>query len=202
MTVIGITGRIGSGKSMVVDYLEKYWQAETVKLDTLGRLVIEPGTSGYDRTLALFGTDILREDGSFDRAKIAEIIFRNENMRLALDDIVHPEVRRVTFEKMHAAVASGKNLFVIESALIFEAHYDAICDEVWYIYADDCTRYRRLLESRGYSRERISGTDARQLTDREFRTRSSLIINNGGSFEETGCAIDAALNRIFEGKIS
>ena len=197
MTVLGITGGIGSGKSRVLQYLEEGWHAEVYRLDDISRSLLLPGGACYEETIRLFGEGIVLEDGTLDRQRIAELIFQKEELRASLDALVHPAVKEETLLKIGSARRRGVKLVVIEAALLIEDHYDAFCDEMWYIYADAGTRYRRLAETRGYSGERIRATMARQLSEEEFRRNTQVTIDNNGAWEDTEKQIDARLTEIF-----
>lgn len=194
--VIGITGGVGAGKSQVLELLAGKYGAYCIQLDEIGRNLLDIGEACYEEVKRLFGPEIVRDDGTLDRAVIAGIIFRDEPKRLALDGIIHPRVRQRTEELLRAGEAAGKGFIVIEAALLLEEHYDEICREVWYIYADEAVRARRLAETRGYSRERIRRMMDRQMPDAEFRRRCDAVICNNASFEETEEAVDREMKRI------
>ena len=112
MIVLGVMGGVGAGKSTVLDCLQRRYGALLIKLDDLGKQVLEPGTSGYEKTVQLFGRDIVTEDGSLDRKKMASLVFTDEKLRQALDYIVHPAVREMTLrilEGERAAEASARD---------------------------------------------------------------------------------------------
>ena len=220
MIVLGVMGGVGAGKSTVLDCLQRRYGALLIKLDDLGKQVLAPGTSGYEKTVQLFGRDIVTEDGSLDRKKMASLVFTDEKLRQALDYIVHPAVREMTLrilEGERAAEASardgkqglgkngggqsgigmpGERLCVIESAILVEAHYDALCDEVWYIYADEKTREERLRMSRGYSSRRSRAVMDSQMTDAEFRAHADRVIDNSGSPEQTEAEIGQCMEAL------
>ena len=93
MKKIGITGGVGCGKSAVMEYISAHYDAVTIRADEVGRKLMEPDAPCFDPVVALFGPRILRNDGTLDRAKIAEEVFADEQKRKALDDIIHPAVR-------------------------------------------------------------------------------------------------------------
>lgn len=198
MYTIGVTGGIGAGKSRVLDYLRTRWGAEIIRLDDISRGLLSCGTPEYKKTCELFGPDYIRDDGTLDRGKIAARIFADEKMRDLLDGIIHPAVKTESVRLKEEAEKAGCRLFVIEAALLIEEHYDAICNELWYIYAGDTTRYSRLTLSRGYDGQRIRDTMARQLTDEEFRANTDYTVDNSGSFEETMKAVDCRIRKILE----
>ncbi len=190
MLVIGVTGGVGSGKSMILEHLAERWGAETILLDELSRKLLSPGGKCVQDAVELLGTEILSGDGSIDRGAVASLIFRNERLRLGLNAIIHPVVKSMALEIIEEERRKGRSLVVIEAALLIEEHYDAICDEMWYIYADEATRYRRLQESRGYDEARIRSTMKKQLSDESFRAHADFVVDNSGDFAAAAQQVD------------
>ena len=172
MRVIGITGGVGAGKSTVLDYVRQRRDTVVVQADLTGHEVMAPEGPCYEPILELFGPEILREDKSIDRGKVAAIVFQDGKKLAALNGIVH-------------ARKEGVSLFFLEVALLFEDHYDAICDDLWYIYADESVRRERLMDSRGYSQEKINGIFANQMSDTFFRTHCDYVVENNGDLAVT-----------------
>lgn len=196
--VLGITGGIGCGKSAVMKLLEEEYGAYTIRLDDVSRDLLAREGACYNGAVSLFGPEIVMEDGNLNRASIAEKIFGDESLRIALDNLIHPMVRTKTEEILTDCRKRGVALAVIEAALLLEEHYDEICREVWYIYAVEAVRYERLIKSRGYSKERIRQTIGRQMSEEEFRRRCDVTIDNSASFEETREAVRREMLRIRE----
>ena len=111
-----------------------------------------------------------------------------------MNAIVHPAVR-VYVEKEAAREKQGgkRKLLVLEAALLIEEHYDEICDELWYIYTREEIREARLMESRGYSREKVQQIFSSQLKEAEYRKHCSVVIDNNEGLEEMQRQIDAAV---------
>lgn len=184
MKIIGITGGIGCGKSTILELLQKNFNACVIKTDDLGRKVLEPGTEGYLQVVNLFGEDILDSHGMINRSMLAEIVFHDEEMLCLLNDIVHPLVKMEVCHDIARAKEQGRyDFYFIESALIFEDHYELLCDEVWYITAELSVRVERLMKSRGYSEEKILSIMAQQLSDEEFSNRCDFVLNNSTTLE-------------------
>ena len=179
-----MTGGVGAGKSSVLDYLHKEYGAVIVQLDDVSRAMLATDGPCYDETIEIFGPGVVREDRSLDRAAIAERVFSDSVMMEKLNDLVHPAVRKETEKIISRYREEGVQI------LVLEAHYDEICDELWYIYASADTRMRRLTDSRGYSKERIEGTMAKQLSDEEFRAKATFVLDNDGDFDYTKAQID------------
>lgn len=189
MRLIGVTGGVGSGKSTVLAYLEEAYQAEVIKLDDVARRLEEKGGACYEGMVALCGREAVNPDDSLNRAYIAESMYRDRALREKINALVHPAVEREAVRMISRKKASGCRLLLIEAALLIEKGYDAICDELWYIYADEKIRRERLRASRHYSDEKITAILKSQLSDEIFRKYAGVVIDNSGSFEETKARI-------------
>lgn len=185
MKIIGITGGVGAGKSEVLNYIGDNYDAAVVKADEVAHLLMSPGRACYKPVVELMGEKVIRPDGNLDRKLIAQIVYNDLDKLNKLNAIVHPEVKTYVRKAIEREEKNGTEYFFIEAALLIEDKYDEICDELWYIYAGEGTRRRRLKEERGYSDERITAMMARQLTDDEFYEHCGFQIDNGGSFENT-----------------
>lgn len=185
MKVIGITGGVGAGKSTVLSYLSKRKGAQVVQADLVGHEVMAPGGPCCGPILKLFGERVQRKDGSIDRAKVAAVVFADKGKLEALNKIVHPAVKKEILSRITQSREQGYSYFFLEVALLFEDHYDAICDDLWYIYADESVRRQRLMSSRGYSKEKIDGIFSNQMVDDFFRSHCNYVVENNGDLEFT-----------------
>lgn len=210
MKIIGITGGVGCGKSRVLRFLEEKYGAVCVRADEVSKGLMKKGGICYGEVRELFGDGAVGPDGEFDRQKIAALIFGDEELRLAMNGIMHPAVRRAIMddilrrkteeaEKRRENARLPEGIYVLEAALLLEENYDEICSEVWYVYADENVRRRRLSESRGYSGEKITSIMKSQKSERYFREHTDLVIDNSGDFSDTEKQIDAAVLRLSEG---
>ena len=122
--------------------------------------------------------------------------FSNPLETLRLNAITHPNVR-VRIEWMIKEIRDKEPdaLIVIEAALLSEGHLIPLCDDVWYIYTDEQTRIKRIMESRGYSKERCLQTIARQKSDAQFRAECRVVIDNSHSIEETKAQIERQMKK-------
>lgn len=194
MKIIGITGGVGAGKSLVLDYLEKEHHAYVLYADKIANDLKMPGEACYDPLIQLLGQEICQEDGCIEKGKMAEKIFKDKEVLAKVNAIVHPAVKEFVCKQIEEKKKQGDvSWFVIEAALLIEDHYDEICDEMWYIYADIDTRKQRLTASRGYTQERIHGIVSGQLSDEAFRKACQFVIDNRGNAEETYRQIDKKL---------
>jgi len=201
IAVLGITGGVGAGKSTVLEYLEKRYGARLIECDALAAQLQEQDGPCRDAMIALFGAEVLREDGHFNRPAIAAKVFADESLREALNAIVHPAVKAAVREALQqenaaaqACTQGARRLVVIEAALLLDDNYGEVCDEIWYVYAPEEARRRRLKESRGYSDERIDAVFASQRSEESFRALTQFTIDNSEEFvENTYGQIDEGL---------
>jgi dephospho-CoA kinase len=204
MKFIGITGGVGAGKSEILSYLATKPRVRVMLADNIAHELMSPGNECYDRICEEFaGEDIFTdrlsvdEDKTFDRIKMASIIFKDEARRDKINSIVHPAVKKYVKEVLRTERERGELLLlVLEAALLIEENYDEICDELWYIWASQETRSERLKSSRGYSDEKIRQIFDSQLADEVYRSRCAVVIDNNGAKEEAFRQIDAAMERV------
>ena len=193
MRSIGITGGVGAGKSAILDYLKKKYEAYLIVADELAKELELPGGSCYQPLIDAFGKEILDAEGLLDKKKFAAMIFSDKEKLVQANAIIHPAVKEEILRRMKAEEAKGTKLFVLEAALLIEEHYDEILDELWYIYTDKEVRIRRLEESRGYSREKALSIMNNQKSDIEFRMHCKRIIDNSGELQDSYDQIDACI---------
>ena len=199
MRFIGITGGVGAGKSAILSYLATKPKTKVMLADEIAHQLMQPGMECYTKIIECFkGEDILAgEVGTpFDRVKLAQVIFSEDEKREALNAIVHPEVKKYVCMQHEEALKDEQiDLLVLEAALLIEEAYDKVCDELWYIYTSEEIRRKRLAESRGYSDEKIDNIFNSQLSEEEFRKATKVTIDNNGNLEETFRQIEIALRR-------
>ncbi|MBR0398284.1 MAG: dephospho-CoA kinase [Eubacterium sp.] len=196
MKIIGITGGVGCGKSEVLNFIEKNYDAAVVRADEVGRDLMRPGTDCTRQIIDLFGARAADADGNLDRAWIADQIFHNPDQRESLNAIVHPAVQREICRLIEQNRACGWQYFFLESAILIEAGYTEICDEIWYIYADVQTRIARLQAGRGYTQAKSLAVMENQLSEETFREACDAVIDNSGIFEDTMEQIDARMTEL------
>lgn len=185
MLKIGLTGGVGAGKSRVLSWMEEEWGAGIIRTDEVARQLMEPGQEGYHRVVRALGTSFLDETGRIDRPALARVIFQDEEARKTVDGITHPLVWEEVKRALVLAEEEGKlPMMVVESALFDEGALSFL-DEIWYVYASEETRIGRLMESRGYSREKCRDILASQKSEQEFYRLCGRVIANDGDWENT-----------------
>ena len=190
MIILGITGAVGAGKSTIMNRLKEQYGAYTIQADQVGHLLMKKGQICYEAILKQFGDGILAENGEIDRKKLGGIVFSNRRLLLKLNKIIHPAVKQYILDQIENQRRKGCKLFVMEAALLLEEHYDAICDDLWYIYVNDEVRRVRLKADRGYSDEKITEILENQLEDVIFREHCRYVVENNGDLNQTYEQID------------
>ncbi len=184
MKVIGITGGVGAGKSTVVGILQKHYTIEYLHCDAIAHELMEQGGSAHEELLSLFGEDLVNADGTLNRSKLYERAFLGDRVE-ELNACVHPKVR-IYVEERIASLGAEKfgGIVLIEAALLIEAGYKDICDELWYVHAPVEMRRARLKANRGYSDERVDSIMAEQASEELFFSQSDFVLYNDSSQEE------------------
>lgn len=187
MRFIGITGGVGAGKTEVLAFIREEQDVRVLESDRIARDLEEPGGACYESIRKAFPDNTLwDEEGRMNRARFAKTVFTDENERNKLNQLVHPEVKRYIINEFEKEKKEGKTRFLIlEAALLIEEQYDEICDELWYVYASEETRRKRLKEQRGYSDEKISSIFQSQLPEKTYRHVCTAVIDNDGDREKT-----------------
>ncbi len=197
MLFVGITGGVGAGKTEILNYIEETYISRVMLADDIAHDMMAPGSRCYDQLKSLLGADdVWTEDGSFDRPKLAEVLFSDEGKREAVNGIVHPAVKDYVREQYELEKEQARlDLLVLEAALLIEENYDEICDELWYIYTSEENRRERLKKSRGYSDAKIDSILASQLPEAEFRARCAEVIDNNGTPGDSFRQVDLLMKK-------
>ena len=183
--VIGITGGIGSGKSVVTSLLRDKFDAAVIDTDTIGHEVMEIGKSAYKKVVEIFGNKVIAEDGSIDRKKLGSLVFDNRELLCKLNDIIHPAVEAEVDKRIAEFTQKKYKYSALETALLIKVGYNRKCDKVWFVYADKDIRLKRLYDNRGIDKGKAGKIFESQNTEEEFRQIADDIIDNSGSEAET-----------------
>ncbi|MDE6743029.1 MAG: dephospho-CoA kinase [Lachnospiraceae bacterium] len=184
MKSIGITGGVGSGKTEVLTFITKNYDARVIVADIVAKELEQPGQSCYHKLVEALGKGILDEEGLINAKTLAGLIFSDTKALAQVNAIVHPAVKHYILGAMEEERKKGTKYFVVEAALLIEEDYQDILDEMWYIYVSEPVRRKRLKESRGYSDQKIDNIMAAQKTDAEFRMVCDHVIDNNDSIEK------------------
>ncbi len=178
MKKIGITGGVGAGKSIVLTMLGELCKCRISQADQIAWRLEEKDGVCYRPLVELLGKPVLDRNGAIDRKKMAAMIFPDPKLTKAVNAIVHPAVLKETKREIQEAKKDGYDYYFLEAALLIEGKCDTILDEVWYVYAPKKERLRRLMQDRGYSKEKVLSIMARQMTEKDFRLHADRVIRN------------------------
>jgi dephospho-CoA kinase len=187
--VIGLTGNIATGKTMVAQMLST-WGAQHIDADRLAHKVMARGTPAWERIIAEFGMDILKPNGAIDRGKLGARVFSDARALARLENIVHPDVIAYTRQLIAATTAP---VVVVEAIKLLESGMvEQLCDRVWVVIAPRQVRIRRLTEQRGLDHgEAVLRVDA-QSPQEEKVARADVVIDNSGTVRDTKRQVERA----------
>ena len=183
MLIVGLTGNIAAGKSAVAARLAELG-ALIIDADILAREAVEPGRPALAAIVGRWGNDVLRPDGSLDRAALRRIVFSDPAERAALDAIVHPAVDRLRVAAIETARRRGETLVICDIPLLFEAGLEHTVGIVVLVDAPVELRRARLINDRKLPPEEADAMIAAQLPSAEKRARADHIIDNDGTLEQ------------------
>lgn len=192
MFLVGLTGGIASGKSTVAAMLSKY-DNEIIDADEIAREVVLPGTVGLSKIVAEFGPQILEEDGSLSRAKLAKLVFQDPEKRLALEGILHPVIKARTLERISQ---SKSDIVIYIVPLLVEAKVDYPFDLVVTIEAGSENQIKRLVENRGMSTEDATARISAQATEPERVARADVRIDGALSLTDLEITVSKLWHQI------
>ncbi|HTP01311.1 MAG TPA: dephospho-CoA kinase [Anaerolineales bacterium] len=178
--VIGLTGNIGTGKTVVRRMLE-HLGAYTVDADALSHRAIAKGAPGYGPVVDLFGKWILDKNGEIDRAKLGTLVFRDPAAMQQLETIVHPLVRQAVEVLGRRAT---QPVVVIEAIKLLEGDLRKGCDSIWVTYAPQVVQIERLTRKRGISREEALQRIHAQAPQESKLEAADVVIRNIGSYDD------------------
>ncbi len=187
MKFIGITGGIGAGKSTVLSLLKENFNCKVLLADEVAADLMRAGKECFEAVVALpWPESIVGPDGQINRPLMAKLMFADDELRVSVNNIVHPAVEKEVLNQVEEERKKHNiEYFFFEAALLIECGYGKLVDEMWYIYADENVRTKRLMESRGYGVERIKNTIMSQRSDASFREHADRVIDNSGDKEQT-----------------
>jgi len=196
MQLIGLTGGIASGKSVVAARLAEHG-AVVVDADRIAREVVEPGSPALARIAEEFGDEIIASDGSLDRAALGALIFESPEKRAALNAITHPAVGMRSKELFAAAAAADPDAIVVyDVPLLVEAGRTDEFDLIVVVNASTETRLNRMVELRGMTRDEAMHRLNSQATNTERLAIADVVIDSNGTLEQTLEQADALWEKL------
>ena len=194
MLVIGLTGSIGTGKSEAARQLE-ILGASIISADQVGHEAYTPNTEAWEQVVAAFGDDILQDDKDIDRRKLGAIVFSDPSQLEKLNAIMHPRMARMVSDKIEVLRGQGVKVVVVEAALLFEAGWDALVEEVWVTDTSEDIVVGRLKDRNGLSEEEAKKRINSQMDRAERIERSDFVIDNSSDMAGLEIAIKELWDR-------
>ena len=195
MIKVGLTGGIGTGKSLVSDILNKLG-AHVISGDALGHEAYLPGTKGFDQVVGAFGEEIVGDDGFVDRKKLGPIVFSDPANLDLLNSIMHPLIYEMIKDRMKDV--SGVPLVVVEAAVLIEANWQDLFDEICVVTSDQEIVISRLAERNNLSRNDAISRIQSQMSQDERITHAHVEIDNSGTILD----LEKAVKDIWNNKTS
>ena len=184
MLTIGLTGGIGSGKSTVAQMLGEFG-APILDADKVAHTTYAPGAPAYDAVIAAFGKDVVADDRTIDRKKLGAIVFGSPERLNKLTSIVWPATRESIRRNVADLRASGAKLpIVVEAAILIEANWQPLFDEIWLVRASREQVVARIESQRGLKPAETEARIRAQLSDEERSKHATLVIENNGSLKD------------------
>ncbi len=182
--VVGLVGRVGSGKSTFAQAMRERGAA-VIEADRVGNHITDTDPEVRAALQAEYGPGIYREDGSLDRARVAERVFSDAEARRRLDALVHPRlVERLQRELERLQAEGSVKVILVDAALMLDWGLDRKCDLVVAVVAPETLQLERLQRSRGWSAEHARRRLDAQRSSEEFARRADVVVENRGAPDE------------------
>jgi dephospho-CoA kinase len=193
--VIGLTGNIATGKSVVRRMLE-HLGAYTIDADALAHRTYAKGAPGYQQVIDRFGKWLVGRDGEIDRSKLGNLVFNDAEAMSQLEAIVHPLVRQAAEMLIKRAT---QPVVVIEAIKLLEGDLRKVCDTIWVTNAPEEVQIERLVRKRGLSREKALERIKAQSPQSSKVKLANIVLTNTGSYDDLWKQVSAAWKEIVPG---
>lgn len=195
MHVIGLTGGIASGKSTVTRFFRDR-SVPVIDADILGHRTYEPGSDTFAQVVATFGQDLVAADGTIDRKVLGAKVFGKPDELKKLTDIVWPGIRKLASQELAEFETGGNSVAVLEAAVLFEAGWEDLCDEIWVVVVEPDLAVERLGSRNGLDPEAARARINSQLSNAERTARTDVVIENNSSLEALEGSIATAWQQL------
>jgi dephospho-CoA kinase len=194
--VIGLTGGIGAGKSTVTQMLEELGAA-VIDADKVGHEIYLPDLPAWREIVDTFGAEVLNADRAINRQALGKIVFANPQALHTLNRIVHPKMFDRMLELIAELRARGSmKAIVVEAAVLIEANWMPLVDQVWVVVASEAVVVERLARQRHLTPEQVRTRIAAQLANDERLQYAHVVIRNDGSLDEVRDAVQQAWDQL------
>ena len=187
--VIGLTGGIASGKSTVSSILAEHGAA-IINADEIGHQVLVPHSQLWQEVLSAFGKGIFLSNEEVNRQKLGEIVFNNPEALKRLNQIMHPPMHRIVERKIENLKKQGSGVIVLEAAVLLEAGWEPLVDEIWVTAAPETTVVQRLRNGKNFTESQALDRIYSQLPSEERMKRADVIINTDCDLSEVRARVE------------
>ena len=200
MLVIGLTGGIGTGKSEVSRILKELG-AEVIDADRVGHEAYSPHNGIWREVVDTFGERVLGPAGEIDRKQLGAIVFSDPEAMVRLNAIMHPRMADIIREKIGRLREQGGSLVVVEAALLIEAGWEPLVEEIWVTSSTEEQVEERLRHRNGLSEEQIRSRVRAQMPFEERARHAQVVVENSGSLEELKEEVESLCRSRVGGKV-
>ncbi|MCR4403619.1 MAG: dephospho-CoA kinase [Firmicutes bacterium] len=193
--IIGLTGGIGSGKSLVASELARRG-AFVVDVDRVARALVEPGEPALEAIIREFGPKFRRDDGTLDRRALGWLVFSDPEALARLNGIMFPRLREATETEVREAAARGHSFVVVDAAVLYEAGLDALVDRVIFVTAPEAVRVERIVARDGLSRREALDRVKAQARLEDGLRRADFVVDNSRGTEDVARQVEDILCRL------
>lgn len=190
--IIGLTGSIASGKSTVAKMLKERGYP-IVDADVIARQVVEPGSPVLADIESVFGSDVIREDGTLHREKLGKKIFNDASLRQRLNSIMHPAIRKQMVSQKENYLREGYKTVIMDIPLLFESKLQSYVEKILVVSVTKEVQKERLMARNGLSEQEADARISSQLDLAIKEQGADAVIHNNGTLEETEQQLDAIL---------
>jgi dephospho-CoA kinase len=190
-TVIGLTGGIASGKSVVSQMLAERG-ALVIDADKVGHEAYRRGSGCYEAVVEAFGQDVVGDDGEIDRKALGGKVFGDPGQRKRLEGIVWPWMRETMEKRLAEIRREGTPVVVLEAAVLIEADWLPLVDQVWVVTVEPGAARERIMQRNGLSAEQADARINAQLSNAERTQHADRVIENDGTLEELHRRVERA----------
>jgi len=183
MFVIGLIGGIGSGKSSVSEILNSLG-VDVIDADKVGHEVYIPDSEGWRKVISVFGQGIVDQQNEIDRKKLGAIVFGDPKEMDKLNKLMHPIMYKLIQEKINKLADNGVEVVVLEAAILLEANWQPLTDEIWLAKSDQEIVIERVQLRNKFTREEIIKRIQSQMSNEEREKHADIVISNDGTLEE------------------
>ncbi len=195
MLVVGLTGGIASGKSTVSRMFQDAG-VPVICADELARDAVRPGSPALEEIRRTFGSCVIDQQGGLDRVRMAELVFKDDSKREALENIIHPRVAEQKDRRIDALRHDGHRLAIVDVPLLYEKGWERQFDLIIVVYVPRITQEERLMQRDGMTRDEARSRLDAQMPIDDKKQRANRVVDNSDSLAHTRKQVDALLQEL------